>query len=405
MKYQFSYLDDFLANSSGSSSFGDGDSSSGLPGDGAGGQHDEYKQICDSITADSVEKAQAIDNFPTDNEIEEFLRWRQLNTQRGSYEYWASDLPTKEDRQNLKPLYAAVFYDQLANLIKSRVKIMPTPDREAQGDNKLLLTQILNNYRHYITQKSENFQAAAVLNQYPHPNNDLFSFNGLDMAIGDSIYDLSAGYDLKTGFLSNITFKDKQSVWYCADELLRAYLSRQEVQLHHCIYLNPQVNQSIRVASELIDKIEESRLAVKARILNRATEGGNHHILDMRSWTVVIYVNKVQTDYALDLILRYYKQNYPAFVGRAVPKLAVQIAHGIAIATQEGFDLDRHSFNMHRAEVVDKAWKDFEYYQMSPSSVTHHDIQTFKRIFQEECRKNKVDVRNLAFPDPMTFRS
>lgn len=332
------------------------------------------------------------------------MRWRQINSQRKSYEYWAFNLPTKLDRQNLQPLYGAVLYDQLINLIKAKVKVLPAPALGDQGEDRLLTAQILNNYRHYLTQKSASFQSAAASNQYPHPSNDLFGLNGLNLAEGEHVHDLSLEYKTKAGLIANIISDEKESITYCTAELLQAYLQRQEVPLQYCIYLNPQISQTVRVATELIDKFEASRLAARTNIFNRAIEGGSHHVVDTKSWSIAIYVNQVQMDYALDLILRHYKQDYLAFADRPTPKLAIDIAHGVAVATQEGFDNDRYSFTTHRSSIFDGTWKEFEYYQMSTSSVTHHDIQTFKQILQRECGKHQIDTRNIAFPDPLAFR-
>ena len=376
------------------------------PGDGSAPDPDDaYRQISDSIRAGDIDKIRSLDNFPTDNEIEDFLRWKQLNTHREAYGYWAFGLPTKDDRANLLPLYGAVFYDQLVNLVKSKVRCLSLPEAEGgQGGDKLLTTQILNNYRHYLTQKSASFQLAAASDNYPHLSNDLFNLNGLNLTAGDQVLDLSLEYEAKAGLISNMISAEKEFVTHCTAYLLNAYLLRQAVPLQYCIYLNPQISQSVRVAAELIDKFETSRLAVKTDILNRATEAGSHHILDIKTWSIAVYVNQAQIDYALDLILNHYRQDYLAFAGRTIPKLAAGIAHGIAVSTQEGFDSDRYSFNGHRSDMFDTAWKEFEYYQMSASSVTHHDIQTFKQILQRECGKRQVDVRNISFPDSITFR-
>ena len=365
---------------------------------------DDYRQIYATIRASNLEKVQDLTNFPNDNSIEDFLRWQQINTQRKSYEYWTNILPTKEDRQNLKVLYGAVFYDQLVNFVKSRVSIIQSPQYASHKDNKLLLTQVLNNYRHYITKKSENFQLTAVSDNYPERSNDLFKLNGLNLEIAEKIYDLTSGHLAKLGFLSNIVSYDKSFICHYTSEFLKTCLSQGELPFHECIYLNPQINQSIRIAGELIDRFEENQLSVQTRILNRAIEAGKHHILDIKSWGIAIYVNRAQTNQVLDTILRLYRQNHPLFTQRLVPKLATQIADGIAVATLEGFNQEQYSFNSHRASVVDKAWSDFKFYQMSTSSVTHHDIQTFKQLLQQECRQKQIDIYNISFPDRMTFR-
>ncbi|MYB40291.1 hypothetical protein F4X86_03455 [Candidatus Saccharibacteria bacterium] len=409
MGNNFLYFNNYFGDRPGAGAFDDENYNGHLnhrpPGDNPPDPDGAYQRISDSISADSVDKVQALDNFPTDNEIEEFLRWKQINPQRNSYQYWAFNLPTKDDRQSLQPLYGAVFYDQLVNLIKSKVKVLSLPEMEGQGEDRLVTAQILNNYRHYLSQKSASFQLAAASNDYPHVSNDLFSLNGLNLAEGDQVHDLSLEHAAKAGLMSNIISAEKEFVTHCTAGLLHAYLLNQVVPLQYCIYLNPQISQSVRVVTELINKFEDSRLVVKTDILNRAIEGGSHHILDIKSWSIAVYVNKAQVDYALDLILGHYKQDYLAFDGRTVPKLAASVAHGIAVSTQEGFDQDRYSFNGHRSNMFDITYKEFEYYQMSASSVTHHDIQTFKQILQRECGKHQVDVRNIAFPDPMTFRS
>ena len=365
---------------------------------------EDYQRIHATIRAESLEKTQDLTNFPNDNNIEDFLRWKQINAQGESYEYWTNNLPTKEDRQNLKPLHGAVFYDQLVDLIKSKVKIVRSPQHVFNEDNKLLLAQVINNYCLYITKKSENFQLVAVSDTYPDQSNDLFRFNGLNLEIEGQIHDLSSGHLGRMDFLSNIVSSGKSFICYDTLELLKAYLSHRVLPFHECIYLNPQVSQSVRIAGELIDKFEEDQLSVQVKILNRSLEGGKHHILDIKSWGIAISSSRSQTDQVLSTVLRLYRQNYPLFAQRSAPKLATQIADGVAVATLEGFNQEQYSFNGHRAYIFDKSWAAFKFYQMSTSSVTHHDIQTFKQILQQECRQSQIDIYNISFPNRMTFR-
>lgn len=373
-------------------------------GGGIGDPDEEYRRICATIAVEDVEKARDLDNFPDSNVLEDFLRWKQINVGTSSYEYWSNVLPSKEDRQNLKPIYGAVFYDQLVNFIDAKIDVAQSEHYRASGDNKLLLTQILNNYRHYISKKSETFQASLAAYGYPEKSNDLFRLNGLNLDIGGQIYDLTDRHLPKVGFLSNIISGDKSSVRYYTPALLKAYLAGGGAPFHCCIYLNPQINQAVRVAEELIGEFEEAGLAIRADIFNRAIDAGGHHILDTNSWGIAIFSDKLQTGKILDATLRCYKRNYSLFAQRPTPKLAVQVADGVAIATQEGFDQERYSFNEHRVQVFDKAWDDFKFYQMSPSSVTPHDIAMFKQLLEQECRLNQIDLQNISFPDRMVFR-
>ena len=365
----------------------------------------EYQQICASIRADNLDKIRSLVHFPIDNNIEDFLRWRQFNDHHDSCRYWMYHLPSAEDRQSLKPLAGVEFYNQLSEFINSKVMIMQSPqyDRASTEKNESLFKRILDNYRSKITRQSKEFRDIVTRGDYPDFTSALFGFNGLNVNIGGQAHDLSQKHAKKPYFLSNIISNTESFVSYMTSELLKNSFESGDLKTHTGIYLNPHIGVTVSVLSEIIEQLEHERLPAHIKILNRAGEASKQHILEIQSESIVIYTSVAHTDQVLNIILDYYKQNYSFFMGRPTPKLAIRVADGIAIATQEGYD-EKYSFNSHRSLLIDQVWEDFKFYNMS-NSFSQSDIQVFRQLLMQKFQQNQIDTHNIAFPDPLIYRT
>ena len=371
----------------------------------------QWRAIKATVKATSFEDAQDLSNFPGDHELEEFLQWHINHPhEEDSYSYWCREAPTPRDFEFLTPLGGAAFYEQLVGLISEKTRIVQSPYCEHPPENQAVIDQVLQNYRQQLARQVEEFQQRVLTNDYPAKTDELFGFHGLRVCFGDQEHDLSRSQiEIVPGWLSNVIPKSRSFVQYVSSEALKRYYFQKHdgrqagfEQESHRIYLNSDPEHAVAIARSLIERFEnpQAPLPVTMLIHNRATEAGGRHLLSVRSEGMVLYTREEHTNAVLEAVLSCYKQHYLAFAQRTVPKLTAQIADGVSMASQEGFDADQVSFIKHRSELFDAAWQEFKYYQEAhfSATVTSQDVQVFKQCLAVVLGKNDIDTQNLAFP-------
>ena len=371
----------------------------------------QLRAVKKTVKAVSFEDAQDLRNFPSDNELEEFIQWHINHPhEENSYSYWCSETPTPRDFEFLTPLGGAAFYEQLVGLISEKTRIVQSPYCEHPPENQAVIDQVLQNYRQRLAWQVEEFQQRVITNDYPLKMDELFSFYGLKVCFGDQEHDLSRSQiELIPGWLSNIIPKSHSFVQYVSSEALKQYYFQKHdgrqvgfEQESHRIYLNPDPEHAIAIARNLIERFEnlQAPLPVTMLLYNRAVEAGRRHLLSVRSEGMVLYTHEEHTNAVLEAVLSCYRQHYLAFAQRPVSKLTAQIADGVAMASQEGFDADQVSFIQHRSGLFDAAWQEFKYYQEAhfSATVTSQDLQIFKQCLAVVLSKNDINIQNLAFP-------
>ena len=146
-------------------------------------------------------------------------------------------------------------------------------------------------------------------------------------------------------------------VHYCTDYHRYGYRER---HVKNRIYLNPDIGDQVAVFRDLISKIENRGLQFLGKISTRDNEldraiaqedrnVGNFNMelpARLRTDSILISPDENQEDEVLRTVLEYVRAKPRAFASRPVPKLALEIAPGIAVATEIS---DRQiSFNRHR---------------------------------------------------------
>ena len=371
----------------------------------------QWQAVKATVKAVSFEDAQDLHNFLDDNELEEFLQWHINHPyEESSYSYWCSEMPTPRDFEFLTPLGGATFYEELVGLISEKVSIAQSPYREQPPESQTVIDQVLQNYRQQLARNVEEFQHRVITNNYPLKTDELFAFHGLKVCLDEQEHDLSRSYiELIPGWLSNIVAQSRSFVQYASSEALKHYYFQKNdgrragfEQETHRIYLNPDPEEAVMIAGKLIERFEDPQnpIPVTMKIYNRAIEAGKRHLLSVRSEGMVLYTHEEHTNEVLEVVLDCYRQYYLAFAQRHVPKLTAQIADGISMASQEGFDADRKSFIKHRSELFDTAWQDFKHYQEAhfSATVTSQDVQVFKQCLAGVLSENDINAQNLAFP-------
>ena len=155
---------------------------------------------------------------------------------------------------------------------------------------------------------------------------------------------------------------------------------------------------------DLIDIFEANRVDVRLKVFNWAIAAGDRPPGRVRSEGITVYSSAGEVDRILALILDYYQSNPEAFAERPAPPLATEVAPGIGIATQEGFDGNQYSFNSHRAEVFDQAWHLLQQSDLDPDMPLDRQVANFKYVLKWLCVQEdiNIDPNNIAFPGPAT---
>ena len=384
-----------------------------VPTTEAGIHGDIRQEARKAIRARTISEIENLEHFPSDEDLLRYMQLRQTNPDASSYKYWVQYEPTSHDRHDLELPAIADFYSGLADFIKSKIKPVRLPGYQHSQAKEDDLRKSLDDYRLRIEQKEQSFRNLVNQGIYPdmkYPAGNDFIFSGLFIEAAGRMHDLSkrtwAG-DL----ISNIGV-DRKFVYYATENMSNQFVTfaDRELPVHHRIYLNPKISRTIEVAGQLSDALDAENLQAMYKIMNRAQEATRKkgQVLEIRSEGIVVYCNKYHTNRVLEIILECFESNYEAFKDRLAPKLATDIAPGIAVATEEGlskrysfkrYSFKRYSFNGHRAAIISDAWGIFKQQESLISTISHQDLGLFKQILQGQFRRYHVDPRNISFHD------
>lgn len=360
------------------------------------------------IRARSWNQARNLNNFPSDEQLSDFLDWRsQVDPDTRSYGYLICHENSPEDNQLLDRQLGAAYHYQLANLIGRRLAIQPSPHYNHPPQNRTAIAEAEADYQVQLNEKAHNFWTRATNGDYPPTDDPDFKLDGFCLPIGDERVGLEQPFLLDPAYAANFHISNKSFAVWGSQKQIERILNETEQPCVGRIYLNPTIDRNVEVFDQLIDILDQNEVACDAKIFNRALEaGGNAPRIEhpdgttttfSRSEGIVVYVPADEADKTLGLILDYYQQNPQAFAGRAAPPLAAEVAPGIGLATQEGFDGSKKSFNSHRAGIFDQAYQHLQTAEMPAESPPEQKLAAFKYILQEICQREGVDPKNIAF--------
>lgn len=347
----------------------------------------ESRAALESIRARNFSEIRNLANFPSDQELADFLAWQKENPYKRGYSFWCSQRPREQDLQFLTPLGGIVFYDQLANLLQEKVKIIYPEWVPSLNDDGL--ERCRTDYINELATKNESFRMTVLKGLYPDKYSPLFKLA-----------------ESSAGLLSNFDSWSASFVVYRSSEVVSSYASAKGGKFlsnNQRIYINPHPGRTISLAKTLIERFEQpdEPLPVHLKIFNRATEAGRQRLSRIRSEGLVVYAPPERADEVLDIVLNCYRQNYLDFTGRPATKLATPIAEGISAASEKGFDSTQQSFVGHRAELIDKAYLAYQFQPGDHSSRSRRisdDLELFKKQMITVFNDNGVDLHNIAFP-------
>ncbi|HET6924636.1 MAG TPA: T3SS effector HopA1 family protein, partial [Candidatus Saccharimonadales bacterium] len=173
------------------------------------------------------------------------------------------------------------------------------------------------------------------------------------------------------------------------------------------IYLNPTMESSVKIFTEIVDAADKAGLQVKGKILDRSTSAVSSFtfkkdgsIGSLRGDGIVIGTSAKDANSLLGIVEEIYNKHRAAFAGRKVPRVPKQIGQGVAI----GEDIsDTESLTSHRAAVIGNAallakeklglqqWE-----KVSPVQEAKA-IQTFRKLWSQVAAANGIDPQNIAF--------
>lgn len=348
------------------------------------------------IRARTWDEAKSLDNFPDDDYLAGYLRWRQDYPTAKSYGYLIRRPAGPEDRQSLDSRLGAAYHYQLAGLVGQRLKLEPSPDYIHPPQNQAAIDRAKAAHQEELNAKVQSLWTRAAGGNYPPPDDPDFKLDGFSLKIGDSDHGLDEPFLLDPAYAANVHIPNKSFVHWASQSQVERFLNQQERSISGRIYLNPTVDQNVEVFADLIDLFDQNQAACEAKIFNRALEAGGQPPATIRSEGITVYVPADQADKVLGLVLDYCQNNPEAFAQRQGPPLAVEVAPGVGLATQEGFDA-RHSFNGHRAKIFDKAWELLQTVEMPPSRQPSEQLEAFKYILEQLCLHLGVNPKNIAF--------
>lgn len=358
------------------------------------------------VRADKISDIRHLEHFPSDQELAGYIQLRQVYKDADDHLYWVEEMPTTADRRDLELPAVADFYHQLAEFTESRVGLVDvSAKRRSQGERDSI-EGCLDTYSTLILRKERAYRELLQQGVLPDPAGfeQNFLFDGLNIKEGNQIHDLSQVGAQADGLISNICVS-RSFVRYAteatANQLL--HVPANNSPLRYRIYLNPRISRMLEIAGQLADGFDHEDLQVACQIINRAWEVSRKRgqILGVGTEGMVVYCNEHQIDRVLEVILECFEHNYEAFQDRSHPTLATPIAPGIAIASGEGFDTAKYSFNTHRSTIIAAAWEDFESQQDGlASTVSHQSIYAFKQVLTEVFRRHDIDPHNISFNDP-----
>lgn len=349
-----------------------------------------------SIRAETIEAAQNLANFPTAQELEDYMGWRLRYPDARDYRYWISDPVSVADYLDLEPPARANLHGDMADFISSKIKITRHPEAsDKRADNYLL-----ENYKGDILRKSADVQALIAAGDPLGDFSQRSEFGNLNLQYtrGGSC-DLTRNIYVEGGMLamSNILLS-RTFVRHLTPAVIDSCLTRAEwPAMDYRVYLNPRLSRAGAAATELTTIWDRQNLPAITKILNRVAEtAGQRRVRSVRNEGMVVYCDRESIDRLLTAALDYYNRNASDFSDRRTPKLATQIAPGLAVATNEG--LSGRSFNSHRSAIFESAWIEFQSGRPdSAAQIVLKDVEVFRGILLEKLHENGVYLRNISF--------
>lgn len=322
---------------------------------------------------------------------------------------------TSDDEYLGSPDKVVGFRNELADFVAENLKIATStsldPQKKALIDGKLqAFTQKIESDKAHVNQYLAGMYEGA---QAPIPRGQL-GFNGLTVDTKNGKIDLLS--KKLPGVRANITMQREATgnfVHYASQSYLEQRSSGTKPELGKRIYLNPKVESSVGIFTEVVQAAEAAGISMKGKILDRTGEAIAKHNekpgeYTMRGDGIVLYAGE-DADALLGLVEAIYKDNPDAFSGRHTSRVPLKIAEGVAIGDEPAVlneDGEAQSLTSHRAGLIEQASGVAKHrLGIQPSQVVaqgqeQQAIAAFRQAFEEIAISEGVDPQNLAFNLP-----
>jgi len=249
--------------------------------------------------------------------------------------------------------------------------------------------------------------------QQPIPRGAL-GYNGLTVITKNGTVDLLK--DKVPGVRANITMQREASgsfVHYASEPYLDKRSSGVKPELGKRIYLNPKIESSIGIFTDIVEAAEAAGITMKGKVFDRTLEAvarraDNPDKRTARGDGIVLYAGE-DADALLGLVEAIYKDSPGAFEGRKTSRIPLRIAEGIAVGDEPiktSSDEEAESLTSSRAGAIQVASGEAKRMlglQASEEIRPGQEAQAvaaFRTAFKQVATQAGIDPDNLAFNLP-----
>ena len=344
------------------------------------------------IKAHTRQEARSLDNFPSNEFFRELLSELESDENFNIYRHLTRTPATEQDSHDLSAHNSVAFYNKMISFINYHLKIDGPKNVFKKQAIEARMEATRNKYTDDLNIIAQQLEHAAQNGSNRQAMIDIAAMQPrlVIKTQSDDRYDLMHGS--VAGYRSNIQRYNKFFIYWRS-----ATYSGQELEKpHERLYLNPDINQAVEISHQLAQRFDQESIPISFKIFNRCLETEARINDPIRTEGLTVYSPQSTIDQALEIILDIYKQNHQAFENRQIPILSTPIVEGIGLASDQGFDYLKISFNQHRALILDQAYTLYKAYRQRKPEVK--GIGLYKGFVKALCREQNIDVNNLSFP-------
>jgi hypothetical protein len=182
------------------------------------------------------------------------------------------------------------------------------------------------------------------------------------------------------------------------------HMDEDDMEMSKRIYLNPRLEDTVKIFGQITDLIDEAGLGAGGKILDRGYEAlmvrRGQEQFNIRGEGIVLYAGD-DADALLGIVEHVFKNNRASFDGRSVSALPRKITDGIAVGSEPG--IEGESLISHRSKILEEARMltreavSVMPLDKVPSNKQSQAIALYKEILRQLSREQGVSSHSLAF--------
>ena len=323
------------------------------------------------------------------------------------YDYFVKTTPDNiEVEISHDPERIAKLHSDMTQMISENLKINLADEglRDYVEAQKSAYLRELTEEDKIFSEGAKNHSAGDKL---PEKFMSAHEYRGFKMKTAGGEIDISqSGGERAPGVEPNIKVQrggTSQFVHWKTSPVAESWLKGEDVPLTRRIYLNPSTPELIGTFSQIMKGLEQDGIRARGKVTDRSIElfkRATDTPKSVRSEGIVLYLEDKDANNVLQKILKMQEDRPELFANRSTPKIATEVAPGIAIGDEPK---NGESLTENRVKLIESALNEtrekigIKFGEKIPQENAEKAYPLFNETLKRIAKENGVDPNNIAF--------